>query len=78
MSPKNTLSGKDVKEWILQTAIYSLAIPATIVTLTSLQNGLDLKAALIAGAYSIISALVNLLMKLSAGVPTTETPAPVQ
>jgi len=70
MSPKNTLSKQDVKEWLLQTVIYSIAIPSVLVFLTSLHNGVDFKTSLIAGAYAVISALVNLLTKLSAGQPT--------
>lgn len=72
-SPAGTLSKADWKEWIVQTIIYSVLIPAGIVFLSSLQNGLDIKAAGIAAAYAIVSALVNLHAKFSAGVTNGTT-----
>jgi len=73
MSPKNSLSKEDFKEWAMQTGVYSLAIPALLVFLTSVQNGVDLHAALVAGCYALISALVNLLLKLNAGNTEVKT-----
>ncbi len=69
MSIKNTLNQQDWTEWIIQTGIYSVAIPVVLVFLTSLQNGIDFKAAVTAATYALLSALVNLLGKFQSGTP---------
>ncbi len=85
MSVKNSLNSQDWTEWIIQTGIYSVAIPAVLVFLTSLQNGIDFKAAVTATTYALLSALVNLLGKFqsgsttgSIGVTATSVPTDVQ
>lgn len=60
-------------EWGKQTLIYSIIIPGAIVLLTSLQNGIDVRTAIIATAISIITALTNLHAKYSSGVKTVPT-----
>lgn len=66
-STKNTLNSTDVEEWLIQTGIYSIVLPIILVFLTSLQNGIDFKAAVTTATYALLSALVNLLGKLQAG-----------
>lgn len=70
-STKNSLNSQDLQEWAMQTGIYSVAIPVVLVFLTSLQNGIDFKAAATAATYALLSALVNLLGKFQSGVPST-------
>lgn len=68
ISNKDTLSKADLHEWFSQTFIYSIVIPSVLVFLTSLQGGADLKVAIIAACYAVISALVNLHSKYSSGI----------
>lgn len=74
MSIKNQLNAQDLYEWAIQTSIYSIAIPVVLVFLTSLQNGIDFKAAVTAATYALLSALVNLLGKFQSGTQTVVTP----
>lgn len=69
MSNTNSLNKQDMKEWAVQTIIYSVIIPVLLTFLTSLQNGVDFKTAAMLGVYSLVSALVNLLGKYQAGNP---------
>lgn len=66
-STKNTLNATDIQEWLIQTGIYSIILPIVLVFLTSLQNGIDFKAAVTTATYALLSALVNLLSKFQAG-----------
>ncbi len=74
MSVKNSLNSQDWTEWIIQTGIYSIAIPVVLVFLTSLQNGIDFKAAATAATYALLSALVNLLGKFQSGGSGVQSP----
>lgn len=66
-STKNTLNATDIQEWLIQTGIYSIVLPIVLVFLTSLQNGIDFKAAVTTATYALLSALVNLLGKFQSG-----------
>lgn len=59
---------KDWEEWLYQTIVYSIAIPAAIVFLTALGNHSSLIASWDVTYYAIISAAVNLLIKFRAGI----------
>ena len=72
-STKNTLNATDIQEWLIQTGIYSIVLPIVLVFLTSLQNGIDFKAAVTTATYALLSALVNLLGKFQGGSNTNPT-----
>ncbi len=67
---KNSLSTKDIKNWVGDVLIYNL-LPVVIVFLTNLQTG-NFQTALGASYVALIAALINLAQKYKSGIDSVE------
>ena len=62
-SKSNSLNLTDIKEWLIQTLIYSVIIPGALAVILALQNGIDFKTALGMGSMAIVTSVTNLAIK---------------
>lgn len=70
-SNKNSLNKQDIKEWLVQTIIYSLIVPVLVTFLTSIESGVNIKTAATVACISFLTAFINLLKKYQSGTPAS-------